>query len=419
MTVASVPTSVTAQSYETFELLIGSKQTDGYPVIVIKSPAGEPRSLCWLNPQHEKLLGCLRHIKNSDTNAAFLREFGSNLFEYLFAGPIEPLYRESLGMVRGQGKSLRVRLRINSPELAALPWEFLYDREKGSFLAISPDTVLVRDVSMNEPDHPTAVEAPLRVLVVISNPLNELALNVQQEKQTIQEALKGVVSQGIVKLKIVEKATMANISQAMRTFSPHVFHYVGHAAFSGGQGVIMLENDHEFSRTIDETPFSTLFSPSVRIAVLNACQTGTTSSSNLLAGLAPNLLKHELSAVVGMQYPIADRAALIFSREFYRTLALGAPIEAAVSEARKGIFRERGEGQPDWGTPVLFLRAENGEVLKVRRSSTSDVSSPPEPERPPQIEGFVGRKAELAYFAQALNKSGAAVISGMAGTGKT
>jgi hypothetical protein len=37
-----------------------------------------------------------------------------------------------------------------------------------------------------------------------------------------------------------------------------------------------------------------------------------------------------------MQYPIL--AALIFSREFYRSLASGYPVDAAIAETRKGIF---------------------------------------------------------------------------------
>src|SRR5262245_34319466 len=43
----------------------------------------------------------------------------------------------------------------------------------------------------------------------------------------------------------------------------------------------------------------------------------------------------------------------------------------------------------------------------------------PEPGRPPEVAAFVGREAELAYFAQKLSVSHIAVISGMAGVGKT
>jgi serine/threonine protein kinase/ATP/maltotriose-dependent transcriptional regulator MalT len=48
-----------------------------------------------------------------------------------------------------------------------------------------------------------------------------------------------------------------------------------------------------------------------------------------------------------------------------------------------------------------------------------DVSAPPRPAVPPDVSGFVGREDELAYFADKLTSSRMAVISGMAGMGKT
>jgi ATP/maltotriose-dependent transcriptional regulator MalT len=48
-----------------------------------------------------------------------------------------------------------------------------------------------------------------------------------------------------------------------------------------------------------------------------------------------------------------------------------------------------------------------------------DVSAPPRPTALPDVSGFVGREDELAYFAAKLADSHLAVISGMAGMGKT
>ncbi len=47
------------------------------------------------------------------------------------------------------------------------------------------------------------------------------------------------------------------------------------------------------------------------------------------------------------------------------------------------------------------------------------VPPPPEPTRPPDVNNFVGRTEELAYFAQRLEEPKLAVIAGMAGVGKT
>jgi ATP/maltotriose-dependent transcriptional regulator MalT len=49
----------------------------------------------------------------------------------------------------------------------------------------------------------------------------------------------------------------------------------------------------------------------------------------------------------------------------------------------------------------------------------SQIPPPPEPTRPPELGEFVGRQSELAYFAERLAGDHLAVISGMAGVGKT
>jgi ATP/maltotriose-dependent transcriptional regulator MalT/transcriptional regulator with XRE-family HTH domain len=48
-----------------------------------------------------------------------------------------------------------------------------------------------------------------------------------------------------------------------------------------------------------------------------------------------------------------------------------------------------------------------------------EIPPPPRPTRPPEGLGFVGREAELVYYAEKLNRSHLVVINGMAGVGKT
>jgi ATP/maltotriose-dependent transcriptional regulator MalT len=48
-----------------------------------------------------------------------------------------------------------------------------------------------------------------------------------------------------------------------------------------------------------------------------------------------------------------------------------------------------------------------------------EIPPPPRPTRPPEVTGFVGREAELASYAEKLNRTQLVVISGMAGVGKT
>ena len=48
--------------------------------------------------------------------------------------------------------------------------------------------------------------------------------------------------------------------------------------------------------------------------------------------------------------------------------SLGYPVDAAISEARRGLYQAVGGQKPDWGTPVLFLRAKDGQIFQVEQA---------------------------------------------------
>ena len=67
-----------------------------------------------------------------------VREFGGRLFDAVFRDELRVALATSLDHAESQGAGLRVRLRLSdSPELADLPWEYLYDRGSRRFLALS------------------------------------------------------------------------------------------------------------------------------------------------------------------------------------------------------------------------------------------------------------------------------------------
>jgi hypothetical protein len=94
--------------------------------------------------------------------------------------------------------------------------------------------------------------------------------------------------------------------------------------------------------------------------------------------VAQSLVQGGLPAVVAMQFEITDRAAIVFAHEFYRAMADGYPVDAAITEARKVLLTEsRGSGL-EWGTPVLYMRAPDGRVF--------DMQAPPQQAPQPAAE---------------------------------
>jgi hypothetical protein len=103
---------------------------------------------------------------------------------------------------------------------------------------------------------------------------------------------------------------------------------------------------------------------SLRLAVLNACDGARGDEASRFSSTAAVLMRRGLPAVVAMQHPVSDDAAIEFSREFYGGLAGGLPVDGAVAEGRKAMSLLAG-GAFEWGTPVLHMRSADGRLFDL------------------------------------------------------
>src|ERR1700704_1397434 len=135
--------------YLDFDLEVEAEGERNYHVAV-RSPEGEIRqSMLFPYDQSElenhllqlqiallKSGGQFRAAPTSDERK--VQDFGQNLFEALFSGNVRALYDTCRTRAAQEGRpGLRLRLRILAPDLAALPWEFLYDQRRGEYLCLS------------------------------------------------------------------------------------------------------------------------------------------------------------------------------------------------------------------------------------------------------------------------------------------
>lgn len=180
-----------------------------------------------------------------------IQDFGGKLFDAVFSGDIEHLFRASLDTVARAGKGLRIRLRLpEDSELHARPWEFLFDTECGEFLAVRENTPLIRYLPVAQPIPPISVEGPLRVLVALSSPTDHPRLDIAREWEILCQALEPSITAGRLELRRVPgNCTFDNLRDSLRHFSTHIFHFVGH----GMPGALVLEQEsgrgHEMEAT--------------------------------------------------------------------------------------------------------------------------------------------------------------------------
>lgn len=312
-----------------------------------------------------------------------LRTVGRHLFEALFQGAINSVYRASMMVAQQNNERLRVVLRLNAPGLAALPWEALWDPEVESYTCMREP--LVRHVPAPYSLEPLDVVAPLRILGLTASPRGLPELDVEAEEEFLSKALARPIEEGLIELHWLHQARWDGVHDMLISGRWHVVHFIGHGDYDVDteQGVIALVGHDGRKDLVDAERLAALLGeaePTPRLVVLNSCSSGEEGTQDLFSGTAAALVRSGISAVAAMQFTISDAAALRFAHGFYTALARGRDIAAAVRAGRIEIL-----GTPrslEWVTPVLYLRGDNARLFDLR-SPAAPSSRPRTPSPPP------------------------------------
>ena len=357
------------------------------------------------------------------------RTVGEELRSALLSGPVGDLYNQSLGQCHVAGRALRLRLHFDLAQpglapLSRLPWE-LIGRAAGEPESLDMRTPVVRYLEVDRPVMPFVLGGPLRILVAIASPDGYAALDLVGERARIATSWG---EQPGVEIEILAGATLERLCDALHAEPRHVVHFMGHGAFDDERnaGALVLEDAHGKPHLVSgEALAGRLRLPRAPIlAVLNACDTARQAAadgSDPFAGVAAALVKSGLLAVVAMQFPISDTAALAFCRGLYRRLAARDPLEEAVTAGRLAILEDR-PGSLEWATPALFLRTAHPtdtpfvlpHAVAESILDTSDYVSE-------KTAGFVGRRFVFAAIDKFVDQAprGYFFVRGDPGMGKT
>jgi hypothetical protein len=139
----------TAPSYQNFDVLLERAGEGVYRARVIHAPAGQGARVTFAQPfaplELENFLlrigrprRPVRRVDAPETRA--IKDFGEGLYRALFHDDLRVSLERSLSEAAAKKDGLRLRLRLrlrlsDTPELAELPWEFLYDRARTGFCA--------------------------------------------------------------------------------------------------------------------------------------------------------------------------------------------------------------------------------------------------------------------------------------------
>ncbi|MGH3696221.1 MAG: CHAT domain-containing protein [Pseudonocardiaceae bacterium] len=358
-----------------FELEIGSGNGHTYPVVA-RAPGGEATTTMHLLLTSAQLDEHLVMVRNKVlTSSALLRgaptaderpvrELGQRLFEALVADDVRSLYVTSRQRAREQGSVLRLVLRVRPPELARLPWEFLFDPGQQDYLGLSMP--LVRYPEVLAPRQPLQVALPLRVLGMVARPGDQHVLDVEEEQRRLRTALADLEREGLVELSWVEGQTYTALEDTLDQGPWHVFHFVGHGGYNrdAEEGTLALADETGRTRWVGADDLSRLFAEhhTLRLVVLNACDTGRSGALDAFSSTAGALVRRWVPAVLAMQFEISDLAAVRFAQTFYESVAKRRPVDDSVMRARRALRLDNSHTL-EWGTPVLYLRAPEGRIF--------------------------------------------------------
>lgn len=434
------------------EILPGAARGE-YEVGVVESPSGNmdraPVTLdmdslshrtCALEWAVRKSVDPAQQERAAAQHKEALRKLGVDLFEAVFSRPIAEAYHASRTLASERKTALQVVLRLVPPELAALPWEALYDPTQKNYLCFAEP--VVRRVEAPFTTEPAGMPMPLRVLAVVAAPDELRRLDVDGEKRRLSEALSEPCAHHTVQLQWLSQASWSTLGDVFLKGPWHVLHFIGHGDYdwSGDSGRIALVGEDGGADWRDAADVAELLKDprgDLRLVVLNSCASGVSGTHNVFSGVAATLVRSGVGAVVAMQFGISDAAAEAFQRGFYAALAdRRRTIDEAVRDGRIAI-----KGRPaslEWVTPVLYVNRDTTNLLaspppeQAERPQAAAVARLIEhlPERPALLPNDVhieGRDQDTASAlrllaeATSLNHSAVpmVVVSGMPGVGKS
>ena len=364
-----------ARRYQNFDLALEGVGPGLYRARVVQCPVGEYPSVAFSLPFGESELELLMlkldpgrsgtRRSGFDSQRQACLDLGGGLFDCVFREEVMLAWSRSRDVTRAAGEGLRLRLRfIEAPDVAGLPWELLYDRRTNSFVAQSDRTPLVRYLEVPYPPRPLTVDGALRILVVLSSPTDLPELDVDGEWRRVHEAMTAKTGTANVIIDRLPSPTMAELSVWLEHHDVHVLHFVGHGDYDERtqSGVVYFCDRYGRGVAVGADtlgPFLHDHDP-LRLVLLNACRSARVDAVDPFGGMAQGLVQQDVTAVVAMQFPISDTAAVAFTSSFYGAVSGGIPLDQAATWARKALLVSH---PGEWATPVLFLRAPDGRVF--------------------------------------------------------
>jgi tetratricopeptide (TPR) repeat protein len=362
-----------------------------------------------------------------------LLELGRTLYQHLLPGAVGTAFEA----IWNEGEPVQLHLELNDPAAQAVAWEYLAN--SNGFLGNEADFTLSRHVELGrKKPKEEKLALPLRLLVVVSSPLNlkpHEQLDADREVVLIKRGVKELVDAGDLEIEVEDIASLQQLRTTLESYKPHLVHFTGHGVVENdGQGNVirsglLLENAEGNKIVVTAPDLAKVFDnhPELRAIVLSACLTAVDGTQQAIESTATHLIKAGIPAVIAMQESILDDSATLFAQHFYPALAQGQPIGKALTKARIALYEQSKDAgkNSDWGMPVLLTgQPALNPFMFDRRNRPRPLAWQSGPGLSVLRGGqgyFVGRQTEQRKLREVLTGDTAklAIVYGLGGFGKS
>jgi CHAT domain len=321
-----------------------------------------------------------------------IKKRGSELFKALIHGQVKDLYHQSRGGTGSDARrGMRIRIQIDprNPRLRPLmrvPWEILYDAsaDANRWVALDARRAVVRMIDSSEPHVKPEAGELKRVLLAAANPADTDRLKLSGELKRVSD----ILCRHDLRPVILERTTRSVLLERIGESAPQIVHFMGHGSIDSrhGKGVLLLEGNRRAKDEVDAPTFASFFVGRAmpRLVILNSCLTAATGRArtfNAFSSVAAALIAVGMPAVIAMQSTIRDDNAIKFTEALYGALVRGDSIEDALSQARAALSA-RNRFMLDWAAPVLYVRAQGGQVVEKDQAKNKNEMPPVEKHSP-------------------------------------
>jgi len=370
---------------------------------------------------------------------------GEKLFNVVFA---EKSAKDLFEKFHQQSTDRLLTINTDIPEILSLPWELLREPQN-TFLFQHQPRISIRRycVKSNHPSFTIQAKAKLRLLFIVSRPVDASFLDPRLDAQAVMDALaKSDISQ--IEIEFLRPATLKKLTERLENKNlplVDIIHFDGHGGYNEKEqlGYLFFENSPaEDSRVIGDPTVSRkhavssallskkLVPHNIALMVLSACQSAMIGNQ-ALGSVAAGLTNKGVPTVLAMVYSVLVQTTRQLFTSFYQQIAMGEGIGAALDSARQQMtsqsqrgIKRRGEDEfeltlQDWFVPALYSTGQDDVLLQnnaPKIEKTALCHNLPSL----QAKGFFGRSWELwqieHWFVQGIERI---TITGFGGQGKT